>query len=139
MLITPGRCKFDPKVLLCPSGDGPSCLTAGQVKALTKVMHGPVNSAGVQIHPGFVPGHEEDYSAFILGNGTDAGKPSSSWGLMDVFMRQFIFGLQFDPIKQFKFDSDLAALTPLYASQDNANPDLSEFRAHGGKLIMYHG
>lgn len=139
VLITPGRCKFDPKVLLCPSGDGPSCLTAGQVKSLTKVMHGPVNSAGVQIHPGFVPGHEEDYSAFITGNGTDAGKPASSWGLMDVFMRQFIFGLQFDPIKQFKFDSDLAALTPLTASQDNANPDLSEFRAHGGKLIMYHG
>ena len=139
VMTTPGRCKFDPKVIMCPSGDGPSCLTAGQVNSLTKIMQGPVSTTGVQLHPGFVPGHEEDYSAFITGNGTDAGKPSSSWDLMDIFMRQFIFGLQFDPIKQFKFDADLAALTPLVASQDNANPDLSAFKERGGKLIMYHG
>ncbi len=139
VLTTPGRCKFDPKVIMCPSGDGASCLTAGQTKALTKILHGPVNSAGVQLHPGFVPGHEEDYAAFITGTGTDAGKPSSSWSLADIFMRQFVFGLQFDAIKKFNFDTGLAALKPLVAAQDNADPDLSEFRAHGGKLIMYHG
>ena len=139
VLTTPGRCKFDPKVIVCPSGDGPSCLTAGQAKALTKILNGPVNSAGVHLHPGFVPGHEDDYAAFITGTGTDAGKPSSSWSLADIFMRQFIFGPQFDAIKQFNFDTQLAALKPLVASQDNADPDLSAFRAHGGKLIMYHG
>jgi feruloyl esterase len=139
LLITPGRCRFDPKVIQCPSGDGANCLTSGQVKALTKILHGPVNSAGVQLHPGFVPGHEDDYAAFITGTGTDAGKPSSSWSLADVFMRQFIYGMQYDAIKQFNFDAGMAALTPLVASQDNSDPDLSAFRAHGGKLIMYHG
>jgi hypothetical protein len=139
LLMTPGRCKFEPKSMICSSGDGPNCLTAGQVRALQKILDGPVNSAGVQLHPGFVPGHEDDYQAFLTGTGTNAAKPASTWALSDVFMRQFVFGLDFDLVKQFHFDSSLAALVPLAAAQDNANPDLSEFKAHGGKLILYHG
>ncbi len=139
LLMTPGRCKFEPKLMICPSGDGPNCLTAGQARALQKILDGPVNSAGAQLHPGFVPGHEDDYQAFLTGTGTDAAKPASTWALSDIFMRQFVFGADFDLVKQFHFDSSLAALVPLSGAQDNANPDLSEFKAHGGKLIMYHG
>jgi feruloyl esterase len=139
VLMTPGRCKFDPKTLLCPAGDTPSCLTAGQIQSLQKVMRGPVNSAGVQLHPGFVPGHEEDYSQFITGDGKAGPMPASSWALQDVFMRNFMFGPSYDSIKQFNFDRDLAALTPLSYAQDNVKADLSEFRARGGKLILYHG
>ena len=54
-------------------------------------------------------------------------------------MRYFIFGPSFDPVKQFNFDTHMAALAPLAGAQDAANPDLSAFKAHGGKLIMYHG
>ena len=139
LLMTPGRCKFDPKTIICPSVDGPSCLTAGQAKALQKILQGPVNSAGVRLHPGFVPGHEEDYPAFLTGTGTDAAKPASTWALADIFMRQFVFGANFDLVKQFNFEHSPAALVPLAAAQDNANPDLSEFKAHGGKLLLYHG
>jgi feruloyl esterase len=139
LLMTPGRCKFDPKTIVCATGDGPDCLTSGQAQALQKILHGPVNSAGVSLHPGFLPGHEEDYQAFITGTGTDAAKPASTWALSDVFMRQFVFGLNYDMVKQFNFDTSLAGLIPLAAAQDNANPDLSEFKAHGGKLLMYHG
>ncbi len=139
VLMIPGRCKFDPKTIVCPSGDGPSCLTSGQAQSLQKILQGPVNSAGVKLHPGFVPGHEEDYQAFITGDGTEAAKPASTWSLEDLFMRQFVFGPNFDSVKQFNFDTSLSALVPLAAAQDNANPDLSEFKAHGGKLIMYHG
>jgi feruloyl esterase len=139
LLMTPGRCKFDPKLMICPSVDGPSCLTAGQSRALQKILDGPVNSAGAEIHPGFLPGHEDDYQAFLTGTGTDAARPASTWALSDIFMRQFVFGADFDLVKQFHFDASLAALVPLSAAQDNANPDLSEFKAHGGKLILYHG
>ena len=139
LLMTPGRCKFDPKAIVCPSGDGPNCLTAGQAQALQKILQGPVNSAGVSLYPGFIPGHEDDYQAFITGTGTDAAKPASTWTLSDIFMRQFVFGQEYDMVKQFNFDTSLAALIPLAAAQDNANPDLSEFRARGGKLLMYHG
>jgi feruloyl esterase len=139
LIMNPGRCKFDPKTIMCPAGDGPNCLTSGQVQALQKILHGPVNSAGVQLHPGFVPGHEDDYSQYLTGDGKENASPSSSWNLQGIFMQQFVFGMNFDPVKQFNFDRDLAALKPLAAAQDNANPDLSEFKAHGGKLIMYHG
>lgn len=139
LLMTPGRCKFDPKSIVCPSGDGPNCLTSGQAQALQKILSGPVNSAGAELYPGFVPGHEEDYRAFLTGDGTDAAKPASTWNLADIFMRQFVFGLNFDLVKQFHFDASLAALVPVALAQDNANPDLSEFKAHGGKLILYHG
>jgi feruloyl esterase len=139
LLMTPGRCKFEPKMMVCPSGDGANCLTAGQARALQKILEGPVNSAGQELHPGFVPGHEDDYQAFLTGTGTDAAKPASTWALSDIFMRQFVFGADFDLVKQFKFDASLSALVPLAAAQDNAQPDLSEFKAHGGKLIMYHG
>jgi feruloyl esterase len=139
LLMTPGRCKFDPKLMICPSGNGPNCLTAGQAQALQKILSGPVNSAGVKLHPGFIPGHEDDYQAFLTGDGTDAAKPASTWALADIFMRQFVFGSNFDLVRQFNFDSSLAALVPLAAAQDNARPDLSEFRARGGKLILYHG
>ncbi|MBZ5642599.1 MAG: tannase/feruloyl esterase family alpha/beta hydrolase [Acidobacteriia bacterium] len=139
LLMTPGRCKFDPKTIVCPSGDGPSCLTAGQAQALQKMLTGPVSASGAELHPGFVPGHEDDYRAFLTGDGTDAAKPASTWNLADIFMRQFVFGPEFDLVKQFHFDASLAALVPLTPAQDNANPDLSEFKAHGGKLILYHG
>ncbi len=139
LLMTPGRCKFEAKLMICPSGDGPNCLTAGQARALQKILDGPVNSAGVELHPGFVPGHEDDYQVFLTGTGTDAARPASTWALSDIFMRQFVFGPDFDLVKQFHFDSSLAALVPLAGAQDNANPDLSAFKAHGGKLILYHG
>ena len=139
LLMTPARCKFDPKMMVCPLGDGPNCLTAGQARALQKILVGPVGAAGEELHPGFVPGHEDDYQAYITGTGTDGAKPASTWALSDIFMRQFVFGVEFDMVKQFRFDASLAALVPLSAAQDNANPDLSEFKARGGKLLMYHG
>lgn len=139
LLMTPGRCAFDPKTIVCPSGDGPNCLTAGQAKALQKILSGPVDPSGKSLHPGFVPGHEDDYRAFLTGTGTDAARPASTWNLADIFMREFVFGPEFDMVKQFHFDESLAALVPLAAAQDNADPDLSRFKAHGGKLILYHG
>ena len=38
LIDDPRRCQFDPKVLECKSGDGPSCLTAPQVEAATKII-----------------------------------------------------------------------------------------------------
>ena len=139
VLMTPGRCKFDPKTIICPSGDGPTCLTAGQAQTLQKILHGAVNSAGVSLTPGIVPGHEDDYPSFITRKDVDKPSSASTWGLPDVFMRQFVFGLSFDPVKQFNWDTSPAAMVPLADQNNNDNPDLSAFKAHGGKLIVYHG
>ncbi len=139
LITTPGRCKFVPQTIQCSSGDGPACLTAAQAQALDKIFHGPVNSAGTQLYPGFTVGHEDDYQSFITGSGTTNAAPSSTWKFQDQFMRYFIFGARYDSVEQFNFDKDLASLDPFSQDQDAVNPDLSAFKAHGGKLILYHG
>ncbi|HWF37969.1 MAG TPA: tannase/feruloyl esterase family alpha/beta hydrolase [Candidatus Acidoferrales bacterium] len=139
LITTPGRCKFDPRTIQCASGDGANCLTAEQAQALDKIWHGPVNSSGTQLYPGFTVGHEDDYASFITGNGTSSASPSSTWKFQEGFMRYFIFRPTFDPVEQFNFDKDLAKLESFSQDQDAANPDLSIFKAHGGKLILYHG
>ena len=139
LIMNPGRCRFEPRSIACKSGDGANCLTSGQAQALEKILRGPVNSAGTQLYPGFPPGHEDDYAAFITGNGTENSVPSSQGSFQENFMRNFVFNPGYDPVKQFNFDTSLAALEPLEPAQDNANPDLSAFKAHGGKLILYHG
>jgi feruloyl esterase len=139
VITTPGRCRFDPKTILCSAGDGSNCLTSGQVQALQKILHGPTNSAEVQLYAGFPPGHEDDYPSFITGNGTMNSSPSSQWKFQDQFMRYFVFGPGFDSVKQFNFDTHLANLIPVAEDQDATNSDLSAFKAHGGKLILYHG
>ena len=139
LIDSPQRCEFDPKTLLCAGTDGEDCLTPGQVEALEKIYAGPTDSAGKSLHPGFPPGHEDDYERFLTGTGTMNGPPSSTWGMQDGFMRYFVFGADYDAVKEFDFDTSLAALEPLAESQDAADPDLSAFKARGGKLIMYHG
>lgn len=54
-------------------------------------------------------------------------------------MRYFVFRPGYDSVEQFNFDQDLAALEPFAGDQDADNPDLTAFKAHGGKLILYHG
>ncbi len=54
-------------------------------------------------------------------------------------MRYFAFGPDYDAVKEFDFDTTPAKLKEVAKSQDAADPDLSAFQAHGGKLIMYHG
>jgi feruloyl esterase len=140
VIMTPGRCRFDPQTMVCRSGDGPNCLTPAQVTALQKIFRGPVNSTGIRIFPGFPPGHEgEDYEERITGDGKQSGWPAFQWAMQDNFMKYFVFGPSYDPVKQFNFDRDLAALVPLAITQDGASPNLSEFKAHGGKFIIYNG
>jgi hypothetical protein len=139
LITTPGRCKFDPKTIQCSSRDGASCLTAAQAQALDKILHGAVNSAGTQLYPGYLPGHEDDYASYITGNGTTAAVPASTWKIEDSFMRYFVFRPGYDSVEQFSFDKDLTALESFAGDQDADNPDLTAFKAHGGKLILYHG
>ncbi len=55
----PSKCHFDPKELLCKSGDAPECLTQPQVDALSKIYSGPIdpNTKKASI-PDFRPGRK---------------------------------------------------------------------------------
>src|SRR5438105_7776390 len=75
----PTRCKFDPKVLLCKNGDGPSCLTAPQVDAAKKIYASAVNPrTGQVLFPSLVPGSELNW-------GVQAAGPEPSANIFDHF------------------------------------------------------
>jgi feruloyl esterase len=135
----PDRCDFDPEALLCETEDNAQCLTAPQVEAWRKILDGPVDSAGESLYAGYFPGHEDDYPAYVTGSGVLHGYPSSNFMYMDNFMRWFVFGPDYDPVMQFDFDRDPAVLNRFVAEQDAVDPDLRDFQARGGKLIIYNG
>lgn len=136
----PPKCHFNPKTLLCRGADSANCLTAPQVAALEKIYSGPRTSVGKHIFPGFEPGGElgqNGWEGWITGSA-----PRKSLGF--VFGTQFFSNMVFNnpewDFRTFNFDTGVEAVDRKFGSILNAtNPNLSAFRARGGKLIMYHG
>ena len=130
----PSRCKFDPGVLLCKSGESDSCLTAPQVSALQKLYSAKLN------FPGHMPGGEVGANGW--GDWITGAAPGRS--LMFAFGTGFFANFVYDnPSWDFHtFEADRAsklADDKLARALNSTDPDLKRFRDHGGKLIMYHG
>jgi hypothetical protein len=136
----PTRCHFDPAILLCKGADSNTCLTQLQVEALNKIYAGPRTSNAEQIFPGMPPGDEaglQGWNYWIIGP-----EPGKS--------RQYAFGVDATArivyqnpswnFRTFDFDRDVTAADIKIGPVLNAtNPDLKQFKDHGGKLILYHG
>jgi len=137
----PVGCRFDPASLLCAGADGPGCLTAAQVGAVRKIYAGPRNPrTGARIYPGLERGSEAAEGS--LG-------AAGSWSILIASAQTFLGGDTWkymvfqDPSWDFHtldFDKDVALadrrVGPIINSTD---PDLSDFKALGGKLIIWHG
>jgi feruloyl esterase len=133
LIEDPTRCHFDPKVLECAGPDGPSCLTAAQVESARELYAGPKNPrTGKQIFPGEEPGSELTWGALAKG-------PEP----MVIPVSYFKYVLFKNPDWKWQtlnFDSDVALADKLDGKILNAiDPNLRAFKAHGGKLLMYHG
>ena len=142
----PLKCHFDPTSLLCKSGDqSDDCLTQPQIDALKKIYGGPKNSrTGEQIGPGYMPGAEAEpgvpgisFASYVFGPGPGASLDAA---FSSVFYGALVFD---DPNWKFtklNFDSDITLTEQKVGGILNAsNPDLSAFKAAGGKLLQYHG
>jgi feruloyl esterase len=143
-LADPRDCHFNPQTLQCKAGQDPStCLTADQVQAVQAIYDGASNPrTHQQIWPGFLLGSETFWREVLVGNPNAPGGSSASFFKDGVFNGQPNFSYL-----NINFDSDLtltrnkpagSGLTWQQALDAN-NPDLSGFRRHGGKLLMYHG
>jgi feruloyl esterase len=131
VLENPMRCKFDPKVLECKSGDAPGCLTTAQVESVRRIYSPVVNRGnGATIFPGFEPGSE-------LGWSTMAGPQPFTIGL-DLF-RYVVFQDPNWDFRKFDFDADVTRTLNASAMLNALDPDLKKFSARGGRLIQYHG
>jgi feruloyl esterase len=133
LIDDPRQCHFDPAVLLCKDGDGPSCLTAAQVAAAKKIYSPATNPrTGAELFSSFVPGTE-------LGWGIQAAGPEPSANIYDQY-RYVVFKDANWDWKTFDFDKDAArGDRPENLIMNATNPDMKAFFSHGGKLLLYHG
>jgi hypothetical protein len=151
LIDDPRRCAFDAArdVPSCPAGgDSAACLTPGQAATFAKV-YGGVVSNGKPWFPGFMLGSEalatgpngaaSGWTNLIVPGQPDA-KPAD-FNLAEGVMRYLVFAPprpDYD-FRTFDFDRDVGLLDR-WGKLANANdPDLSEFRARGGKLVMTYG
>lgn len=143
LIENPLKCSFrsDPSALLCKGAESPSCLTAPQLQTLKDIYAGYRGPRGEVAYLGFMPGHETGWNLFLL-DGADPSQPFTDRSAVGAvgFFKDFVFD---DPSWNFlnwDYEKDMSFADRKLASEINAtDPDLKSFRAHGGKLILYHG
>ena len=130
----PRKCTFDPATLQCSGADAANCLTAPQVTAMKKIYQGPKNPrTGELIFPGMYVGSEINPLGLdrTLANAPDSGRPRPVPGLAPWTNWK---GPGYD------WDKDASmVISELSPVLDDADPDLSAFKKHGGKLLLYTG
>jgi Tannase and feruloyl esterase len=152
LIDDPRRCDFKPARDLprCAEGaDQPDCFTARDVAALD-LIYGDVMSQGKRLFPGWPVGAEiagpNGQSGWIGQqiNGPNGPGAWTSYG--ENFLRFVAPGPRPAPgvdalrlFNQFDIDKDPARMLESRQILNADDPDLSAFRRHGGKLVMYYG
>lgn len=128
----PRACDVDPGTV--------AGLGAAQVAALRKVYDGPRDSRGRRLFASGLPrGSELNWIGTLIGR--DEGPPPFYGFIADLF-RYLSFAEDPGPgfrLEDFDFDRDPPRLGAMAQIYTGANPDLTEFKSRGGKLLLYHG
>jgi hypothetical protein len=139
-LNDPTICHFDPVVAQCAAGQDPdTCVTPAQVEAVQKLYRGPHNSKGELLFPGYEPGtgsNATDWPQWLVG--TSSTSPGSQYALTAEFWCNAVLGKPTCPLLDLTGEFETAA-QPIALMANSTDPDLSQFRDHGGKLIQYAG
>jgi feruloyl esterase len=138
----PARCKFDPKVLACKSKETDQCLTKAQVATARQIYAGAKAPGDGRWLYGQTPGAEGlkgSWDNWIVGKAP--GREGNAAG--EEFGRNFYAYMVLDKPDlriQDVSEADMIKGRAMYGALiDAENPDLSAFKARGGKLIQYHG
>lgn len=140
LIDDPRRCEFQPARDLpkCEAGaDQPTCFTAGQIGALEK-LYADVTAQGKRYFPGWPVGAEPGWDPWVV---RQSGEKPVWYAFSESFFRHMAFGPK-EPgidVREVKADRDVPRLEWIHGVLDATNPNLSGFRARGGKLLMYFG
>ncbi len=132
-------CRFDPGVLACKGAVNDQCLTPGELKTVRMVYAGMRNPATGKPLPGLKPGAEAAGANGWEGWGVGGGAAGDTSGFAHDHFAYFVrqtpdFALHdLTTADLSKSERDMAPLL------NATSPDLSAFKARGGKLIQYHG
>lgn len=140
----PAACRFDPRALQCKPGQSDGCLTPAQAHSAAVLYEGRRDPrTGKIVFPGFTPGAEAapaSWPAWIVGPDEARHSQAAGYQFASNAFKYFAFG---DPAYDFLkldlgagFDRAKAKMSPII---DSESADLRAFKAHGGKLIQYHG
>ena len=130
-ITNPRACTFDPAVLQCTAGETADCLTAEQLRAARAVYRGIPAADGGQRWNGPVVGSEADWIPAFADTG--------GYG---VFIGHFVYSQLTPPFMPrgldvaAEYDRIKVAVSPFMVAP---SPDLTRFKARGGKIIQYHG
>jgi feruloyl esterase len=146
VLTDPRRCHYDPGALQCKSGDAPNCLTSAQVEAVRKIWAGPRDASGQRLYPGLERGGEAGPGGWVQWvTGSLPGFGSHS-GLGLPFMKYVVYEDPNWDFRKFRYTVPAGLESDLEYTEDKVGrifdaiePDLTPFRARGGKLLQYHG
>jgi feruloyl esterase len=141
----PPSCKWQPEMIACAAGkESPDCLNEKQVSAIKRLMSPATNSKGEVIwaYP-YIPGTETQWVAWNYFGALSAGLPPRTAKLdlpgqhmkylANEKVRENVDALNFD------FDRDPPTLARSRRIYDATSFDLRAFKAHGGKILMWHG
>ncbi len=152
LIEDPRRCDFKPARDLpkCAEGsDQDDCVTPQQVASLERI-YGDVVSNGKRFFPGWPVGAEvagPNGRNGWIGQEIPAPDGTSAWTSYGFnFQRYMVPWLRNEheidaetAFRRFDIDKDPPRLEELRQILDATDPDLSAFRKHGGKLLMYFG
>ena len=145
LVTDPPSCSWQPEMVACHVDNNDSdCLTPRQVQAIKRLMSPATNSKGAVLYAyPYIPGTETQWAGWNY-----YGKPSPrlpprianldlpeqhAGYLADEKVRHNIDALSFD------FDRDPVTLSRSRRIYDATSFDLRAFKAHGGKILMWHG
>jgi feruloyl esterase len=127
LLADPHKCRFDPATLLCRGAETDSCPTAPQVET-AKRFYGPAKmKSGQLIFPGKSFGSEKEWLV-------SATQPPA----VAIGTFQLTYQDQNWDARTFDTERDPALADEKTIFMNAIQPDLTAFKAHGGKLLLYH-
>lgn len=137
IIVDPRRCAVDPVAFQCKAGAVSDCLTPVQVEAARWIYRGATKSDGTRLQFGQVRGTELGWVP-LMTPPTPGGSSWEFWKLT-VFQNPDFKNVDFD----FDKDTDRALATTVGNSTlpgvYDQTPDLDDFRARGGKFILFQG
>ncbi|HVZ23700.1 MAG TPA: tannase/feruloyl esterase family alpha/beta hydrolase, partial [Vicinamibacterales bacterium] len=135
----PARCTYDPKALVGTSAGACGTFTDADANVIRKIWDGPHRLDGTRIWYGLPRG------ADFMGVSGTGGTPlvSRPNPITLEWWRYFLFkDPKWDPTGLTRAGYEQAlqqSLEEFSAVIATDNPDLSEFKARGGKIVMWHG
>jgi feruloyl esterase len=144
-IADPRQCAFNPASLRCAGPETPACLTEEQIRVVRDEYRGPTDAAGQNLFDGGEPyGSELAWAGWLVMPAADSAAPGDTYAAQIAL--GFLNEMAFMPNRRSRFGLDNIPFTvemhrqmqQLGGIYNATDPDLSAFRAHGGKLIVYH-